>query len=223
MVTARRWSIAVALAFYALAVAWMGWTMCPNRTEVGHMGATVYLWHTLRFDVFHVNPPPTRIVSGLPVVLCQPAYDWDAYSSQPLDRSEWMLDTGFIRANSAKTARWCFVLARWALLPLWLLGSYCGHRLSDALYGPQAGLVFLVLWCFSPLVLAWGGTICPDAVAAALGLVALDALRCWLCQPSWKRTALAGLCLGLLPLSKLTWLVAFALWPVLWLLWNLPE
>lgn len=41
------------------------------------MAATVYLWHMFRFDVFHVNPPLPRAVSGLPVAVCQPEYDWD--------------------------------------------------------------------------------------------------------------------------------------------------
>ena len=87
----RRWSVALLLAIHALLVGWIGWGACPNKTEVGHMGAAVYFWHTLRFDVFNVNPPLTRMVSGLPVVLCDPKYDWDCYSSRPQDRSEWAM------------------------------------------------------------------------------------------------------------------------------------
>ena len=81
---------------------------------------------------------------------------------------------------------------------------------------------FLTLWCFSPLLLAWGATICPDAVAAALGLVAVYTFRRWLRKPNWTRAAIAGVCLGLLPLTKLTWIIAFGLWPVIWCLWTVP-
>jgi hypothetical protein len=43
-------------------------TSC-NRTEAGHVGAAVYFYKTFRFDVFHVNPPLTRYVVGLPILL----------------------------------------------------------------------------------------------------------------------------------------------------------
>lgn len=214
-----RFAVSLLLCIQALLMGWIGWVSCPNRTEVGHMAATVYLWHTLHFDVFHVNPPLTRVISGLPVVLSRPNYDWNFYSSRPRDRSEWAMGTAFIAANSSETNRWCFAVARWSLAPIFLVGGYFGHRLSYEIYGAWASWIFLILWCFSPLLLAWGGTICPDGVAAALGIVALYVLRRWLHQPSWIRTIVAGLCLGLLPLAKLTWIIAFAIWPVIWCCW----
>jgi hypothetical protein len=218
----RRLMIVILLASQALLVGWIGWHACPNKTELGHMAAAIYFWHTLRFDVFSVNPPLTRIVTGLPVVLCDPKYDWDSYSSRPQDRSEWAMGTAFVAANNPETIRRCFVLARWSLIPLVLLGGYCGYRLSRGVYGEWAGCVFLALWCFSPLVLAWGATICPDAVAAALGLVAVYTFRQWLYKPDWPRAAVAGVCLGLLPLTKLTWIIALGIWPVVWCLWTIP-
>ena len=186
------------------------------------MGAAVYWWHTFSFDVFHVNPPLTRIISGLPAVGCRPNYDWSCYSSRPEDRSEWTIGKAFIAANSPETIRWCFILARWSLIPLLLLGGYFGHRLSREMYGESAALVFLALWCFSPMLLTWGGTVCPDAVAAALGIVAIYTFHQWLHKPNWIRTAVAGVCLGLLPLTKLTWIIAFGLWPLIWCLWAVP-
>jgi hypothetical protein len=186
------------------------------------MGAAVYFWHTLRLDVFNVNPPLTRMISGLPVVLCDPKHDWDCYSSRPQDRSEWAMGNAFIAANGPEKVCWCFALARWSLIPLLLLGGYFGYRLSRELYGDSAAFVFLALWCFSPLLLAWGATVCPDVVAAALGLVAVYTFRRWLHRPNWTRAAFAGVCLGLLPLTKLTWIIAFDLWPVIWCIWTVP-
>ncbi|NQT12614.1 MAG: hypothetical protein HQ582_07695, partial [Planctomycetes bacterium] len=216
------WSVALLLSVNALLVGWIGWATCPNRTETGHMAATVYFWHTLRFDVFHVNPPLTRMVTGLPVSLCRPDHDWYFYSSRPQDRSERALGTAFLKANSPRRMRWCFALARWSLIPILLLGGYLGYRLSCETYGGAAARVFLTLWCFSPLLLSWGATICPDAAAAALGLVAVYTFRGWLHKPNWTRAAVAGVCLGLLPLTKLTWVIAFGLWPVIWCLWAAP-
>lgn len=222
-VTMRRWIVTLLLLANAMLVGWIGWATSPNKTETGHMAAAAYLWQTLRFDVFHVNPPLTRAISGLPVAMCRPEYDWDQYSSQPQNRSEFRLGTSFIEANSPEKVRWYFALARWSLIPLLLVGAYYGYRLSRELYGDEPGIVFLILWSFSPLLLAWGATICPDAAAAALGLVAVYWFRRWLHQPSWTLAIVAGVCLGLLPLAKLTWLLAFGLWPLVWFLWTVPS
>ncbi len=186
------------------------------------MGATVYFWHTFRFDVFCVNPPLTRMVSGLPVVLCQPKCDWDSYSPHAKDRSEWVIGGAFVASNGSDKSWWCFRLARWSLIPFLLLGGYFGWRLSRDVYGDSAGLVFLIMWCFSPLLLAWGATICPDAVAGALGLGAVYMFRKWLYKPNWARAAICGLWLGVLPLTKLTWIAAFGIWPLIWGLWVAP-
>ncbi|MGO8697229.1 MAG: hypothetical protein ACLQVY_05865 [Limisphaerales bacterium] len=186
------------------------------------MGATVYWYRTLGFDVFNVNAPLTRIVVALPVRMCNPRCDFGCYSSRPQDRSEWAIGSAFIAANSSEKVRWCFTLGRWSLIPLLLVGGYFGHRLAKGMYGWAGGFVFLALWCFSPSVLAWGATICPDAVAAALGLVAVYTFRQWLLKPTWVWSMIAGISLGLLPLAKPTWMVAFALWPLIWSLWTLP-
>lgn len=219
----RRWSIPVLLFVYALLVAWIGWATTANKTEVGHMAATAYWWHTFRCDVFQVNPPLARIICALPVSLCHPNYNWDKYSSRPQDRSEWKLGAAFIETNSPDKIRWCFALARWSLIPLLLLGGYCGYCLSREIYNDSAAFVFLALWCFSPLPLAWGATICPDAVAAALGITAVYTFRQWLHKPNWAHASIAGVCLGLLPLTKLTWIIAFGVWPVMWCLWTFPN
>ena len=187
------------------------------------MTAAVYFWHTLRFDVFNVNPPLTRIVTGLPVVLCDPKYDWDSYSSRPQDRSEWVMGTAFVAANSPETIRWCFASHVWSLIPLLVLGGYFGYRLAREMYGPGAGYVFLALWCFSPLRVGLGSDHLPGCGRRRPGTRrAIYTFRQWLYKPGWTRTAIAGVCLGLLPLTKLTWIIAMGIWPVVWSLWTIP-
>jgi hypothetical protein len=78
--------------------------------------------------------------------------------------------------------------------------------------------VFLILWTFSPFILGWGATICPDVTAAAFGIIALYTFGHWLKKPTWLLSVLAGITLGLLPLTKLTWIIVFGIFPVLWLL-----
>jgi len=60
----------------ALLLAYLSLVTAPNRTEVGHLGAAVYLWHTGKLDVFHVNPPLVRAIAGAPIALFyKPHYD----------------------------------------------------------------------------------------------------------------------------------------------------
>jgi hypothetical protein len=193
-----------------------------NRTEAGHVGAAVYFYKTFRFDIFHVNPPLTRYVVGLPIFLASPNYDWKSYSPRPQDRAEWRIGNAFINANSPEKIHWCIFLARCSLIPIILLGSWFGYKYASALYGNNAGLIFLLLWTFSPLVLAWGATICPDVCATALGIIGVYAFWQWLKTPSWSKAVIAGICLGLLPLAKITWIIAFPLWFLIWFLWVSP-
>ena len=194
-----------------------------NITEGGHVGSAIYLYKTFRFDVFHVNPPLTRYFVGLPILLSAPECDWKSYSPRPQDRSEWSIGTAFINANTPEKIYWITFLSRCSLIPIILLGSWFGYRFACEIYGQAAGIIFLTLWTFSPLVLAWGATICPDVCATSLGIIGVYTFWYWLKTPTWKKVVTAGICLGLLPLSKMTWIVAFPLWVLIWLVWVLPS
>ena len=197
----------------------LNWQTSPNRTEEGHLGSAVYLWNSGRFDVFCVNPPLTRALVGLPIILNHWNEDLSEYGVKPLSRSEWGLGGKFIHDHDAKTIRWDFFLARSILIPLILFGAWFGWKFSSELYGQTAGTIFLILWTFSPLFLGWGATICPDMAGASLGVVGLYAFWRWLKTPNWRWTLLAGLCLGLMLLTKMTWLIAFPLYLLLWVIW----
>ena len=214
--------ILVICVIQVVLLAILSWQTSLNRTEVGHLGAAVYFFKTKQFDVFHVNPPLTRMIVGLPILLTAPEFDWKTYSPRPQDRSEWGIGQSFINANSPEDIRWAVFWARCSLIPFILLGSWFGYRFASELYGTGAGFLFLVLWTFSPLVLGWGATICPDVVASSLGIVAFYFFRHWLKTPNWQKAVITGFWLGLLPLAKMTWVLAFPLWGLIWLLWRVP-
>ncbi len=213
--------IAVFLTIQAVLLLNLNWMTSVNRTELGHIGAAVYFWKTGRFDLFCVNPPLTRILCGLPVFLAKPNYDWELYSPRPQDRAEWKIGDAFILANDAKHIRCYIFLARTMLLPLILLGGWLGTRFAEELYGKGSGVVFVLLWTFSPLFLGWGATICPDMASAAVGIIGIYSFWRWLRHPIGKTTLIAGICLGLMPLTKLTWMIAFGLYPALWGGWRI--
>ena len=210
------------LAIQTVLLAVLSWQTSINRTEAGHVGASIYHYKTFRFDVFHVNPPLTRYVTGLPILLSTPEYDWKSYSPRSQDRSEWSIGNAFINANSSEKIHWITFLTRCSLIPIILLSSWFGYRFASELYGQTAGIIFLTLWTFSPLVLAWGATICPDVCAASLGIIGIYTFWHWLKTPTWGKAITAGICLGLLPLTKMTWVIAFPLWVLIWLIWVVP-
>ncbi len=192
----------------------------PSTTEMSSMAAGVYHWHHARFDVYQVNPPLIRMLATWPVVLAQPETDWSVSQSGMNVRPEYSLGNKFVRINGSRSMR-LFVLARWACIPISLLGACVCFLWARDLYGPSAGLLALCLWCFSPNLIAHGQLITADAGAATFGLLAGYAFWRWLREPSLARMLLAGATLGLAELSKTTWLVLFAVWPVVWLAWSL--
>lgn len=212
--------VVLSLLANVLLIGGIGWDSTPNRTEVGHMAAANYSWRTLRFDVFAVNPPLARMIAGVPVALWEsPRFSVANPASRPQDRPEWAMGAAFLKANSSEEIRRCFLLARWSLVPVLLLGGYFGYQLSHEIYGRPSAFIYLALWCTSPLLLGWGSTICPDALAGSLAVFGVYTFRRWLLRPNWFTAAMSGFCLGLLPLSKLTWVVAFGIWPLMWCLW----
>ncbi|MEN6405330.1 MAG: glycosyltransferase family 39 protein [Thermoguttaceae bacterium] len=217
----HRAAVMMLLTVLAVILAWIDWRTSPNRTEVGHMAAGLYSWYTFRFDVFHANPPLIRAVATAPVAIGSPRTDWSPYSPAPLSRCEWALGNAFIKANDVNDVRWYFALARWACIPLSLLGGYITYRFSRDVFGKAAGLCALMLWCFSPMLLAWGATICPDIAAASLGITAAYVFWLWFCDPHWDRAVFAGVVLGLAELTKFTLVIFYPLWLAMWLVGRL--
>lgn len=81
----------------------------------------------------------------------------------------------------------------------------------------------LALWSFCPNVLGNGSLIMPDLPATALGAAACYTLWRWLKTPTWLWAMSAGAVLGLAELTKTTVLILYALWPVLWFVYRLPD
>ncbi len=208
--------VCVLLAGHAGLLAWCGYRNSPAFDEVGHLPGGMVIWKYGRFDLYRVNPPLVRAVAAIPVLLSAPEFDWSNYTDAPGARPEWGIVSDFIDANGAR-AFWMFTLARWSCIPFSLLGAVVCWRWARALYGARAGLLALTLWCLSPNILGNACMITPDAAAAACGVLAAYACWRWLDRPTWLSAILAGVALGVAELSKMTWIILFGLWPVVWL------
>ncbi len=188
----------------------------PTIDEPAHLGSGIAIWQSGRFDLYCVNPPLVRALAAVPLVASGLEWRADADCPESVPRREFAVGTSFLRSRSFGEAVWSVALARWACIPLVLWGGLVCYRFARELYGPSAGLMAAALWCFCPNVLGHGSLITPDAGAAAMGITACWLYWRWLRQRRTLEALLAGLGLALAELTKMTWVILFGLWPMIW-------
>lgn len=184
-----------------------------------HMTAGVSYWQQWSFRCYWHNPPLLRLYGALPVVLSGPNTE-GLYDKAGWDLVQWDLGHKFAAQNANRYFDLC-QRARLMMPALLLAGGALAFLWSRRLYGNAGGLVTLALWAVCPNLLAHGRLVTTDVGALTLGLAATTAFMASLRRPSWRRSALAGLLLGLACLSKFTNLMLFGLWPLIFGLYAL--
>jgi 4-amino-4-deoxy-L-arabinose transferase-like glycosyltransferase len=210
---------AVLLALNAGILAWEAYLHSPTLNEPAHLVAGISYWQFGRFDVYCVNPPLVRMVAAAPVLLADPKTDWRNFYEGSGVRPEFLLGEDLVAVNGERSA-WLFTIARWACIPFSLFGGYLCYCWAKRLYGNTAGLLSLALWCFCPNLLGHGQLITPDVAATALSLAAAYSFWLWLTKPNWTRAVTSGAILGLAELTKMTLIILFPLWLVMWLVYR---
>lgn len=214
----HRVALIALLLFHSGLLGWIAAKNAPVLDEVAHLPAGLRAIRFGHCDLYAVNPPLVKVLAAIPASLDDvdvTCLQWN--HERENGRPEWDVGRAFARANPDKFIAW-IRLGRWTCIPFSLLGAIVCFQWSRELYGSAAGWIALVLWCFSPTVLAWGSTITPDVAAAALAAASAYLFRNWILRPTWLRAVASGGVLGLAELSKVTALVLFAIWPFLWLL-----
>src|SRR6202158_4789086 len=215
------WVVALLLTHAGL-LAYAATKHSPTIDEVGHLPAGISHWQFGRFDLYRVNPPLVRMVAALPLLFQRPEIAWSKYTDAPGARPEFAIGRDLISTNGERSF-WYFTLARWACIPFSLLGGYVSFRWARELYGDLAGLLALTLWCFCPNILGNAQMIAPDTGAAAFGVAAGYLFWHWLRERTWPRAIAAGAVLGLAELTKTSWIILFALWPLLTIIYFLAN
>jgi hypothetical protein len=203
-------------------VAWCSTYQSPTVDEPAHLAAGLSHIEYGRFDLYRVNPPLVRFIASWPVSLAGAATDWSHLD--PDFRAELLAGDDFLRANGEHAIGY-FRLARWACLPLTLAGALGCYWWARSAFGEFSGCIALTLWAFCPNIVGHASLITPDVGAASIGVWAGFTYWRWLREPSWGKALLAGFALGLTELTKTTWIVLFAIWPVVWLVsaWRQPR
>lgn len=224
----RRWSkstcrgVFALLAIHSLLLGWLAAVHSPTYDEPGHLAAGYRIWTTGEVDLYVVNPPLVKTVAAWPLLFFQPQVDWSLVYELPGYRPEFDVGNVLLWKNP-KTWYWMLLTARWACIPLSLLGAVVAFQWSRELFGKTAGWIALVLWTFDPNILGNGCLVTPDVGASSMGLLTAYLYWKWLEVPAWDRAALAGISLGLAMLAKSTMLIFGPLWIGVWLARRLWE
>ena len=184
------------LVAHVSALGWQAYRDSATWDEVGHFAAGMTHWRHGRFDMYQVNPPLVRLLACAPVALLNPDIDVPPApaNSPPGTRPEFVIGERMARSLGQKYF-WYLTTARWACIPLSVLGACVCYLWARELYGETAGVCALCLWAFSPTVLGWAHVITPDVGAAAFGVAASYQFWRWSRSPSWRSALVAGLLL----------------------------
>lgn len=189
--------------------------------EVAHFAAGVSHWYRGTFRLYRVNPPLVRLVACAPVALLNRGLDLGPYEyvRDPNFRPEFRSGPRLAQTSGDRYLE-LIALARLSCIPFSLLGAWVCFLWARDLYGSAAGLCAMSLWVVCPNILAYGHLITPDIGATSVGVTAAYLFRRWLQRPTWSRAVAAGFVLGLAELTKTTWLILYALWPVTWMVYR---
>lgn len=186
----------------------------PTVDEFAHLPAGYYYWKTGDFSLYGKNPPLIKLLCSLPLLAMDISMDPIQSYADRGDWRPWVFGTHFMRENAASYDSIFFIGRLPAVLLALLLGWYV-FRWAKELYGPKGGLLSLVLYTFSPNILAHARLVTTDVGCTCFMFMTIYYYWRFLQHLRHKDSIGAGICFGLALLSKFT---ALLLVPILGLL-----
>jgi hypothetical protein len=214
----RTWVMAAAaLSVHVLLVVGIAVQTTPNGNEPAHLASGLYHWQTGRFDAYRVNPPLIRLWCTIPLACSRESPQLRPRLLDDGSRLEWQLDDHLMTSCSFSQFRRHLFIARIMLLPFVVAGGIYCWRWATSTYGAAAGWAAWSMWIFSPNLLAWSATVCPDVGATCFGIAACYHFRGWMLASHPGQALMATISTGLAILAKSTWIL---LPPLLFLVWR---
>lgn len=191
----------------------------PVADEIPHVVSGLSHWQLADFSLYRVNPPLARMWATLPIYLFEPNQDdWLKLYQNPGDfgRTEFGAAAAFIRQEPDRYER-ILLIARCTSSLFSVLATVVCFCWAGELYGRAAAWLAAWLWCFSPMVLGYAAILTPDVPSAATGVLALYTYWRWIRSFHAGDAYIAGICLGVAELTKMTWIILPPLMLLMWI------
>jgi len=201
----------VIIGIHALALMYSSWVHSPTQLEANSLAAGYLHVKHGRFDCAQVNPPFSRILISLPLLGFDIVEDWRSLSDEPQRRPEYAVGTEFVERN-LPNARRLFFACRLVAIAFSVVGAAAIYLFSKEYFGERAALVSVAMWCFCPLVLGHGATVCHDMPGASMLMVALLIISRLRQEFGVSAILRCGIAAGLAILTRTTNLIVLAIW-----------
>jgi 4-amino-4-deoxy-L-arabinose transferase-like glycosyltransferase len=218
----KRWLVPALLLLFCLLSARGIVSNSSTMDETHYFGMGHYLLTHMRWDVpgSILHPPLAYYVASVPFFFVHTDQDVWNYPEQARKHPGFLTILDILRGQTllsspANADDRLLILSRLMFLPLCCLLGYFVYLFAGELYGWQGGLAALVLYVFSPNMLAHSGLITPDMTLTAFFFIAVYFFRKALIAGSTKQFIIAGVALGLALLSKFTAVLLFPIEAVL--------
>ena len=193
---------AILLSLLAAARVASTWRVFSQTIDEPIHVATGFQWLSEgKYDLDVEHPPLPRVLFAL-----------DAYlSGARVNHADFRVERGNTLLYRNGEYRRNLAGARAGNLPFFLLGCAAVFLWARRLGGDAAGVVAVALFGSLPPILAHAGLATTDMAAASTLVAALYALVRWLDKPTWGRTFVLALAIGLGLLGKFSFLLFFPL------------
>lgn len=183
----------------------MSFTSSVNQSltydETVHLAAGYYYWQTNKYDLEVGHPPLIKKMASLPLLFFDLKFPYEHEDCQKLYR--WRCAEQFLFQSNGNIDN-LILLAR---IPFILIGLILGFFIflwAKDLYGPKSGLFSLLIYSFSPKILAHSSMLLTDFVVTAFMFMGVYFLWKWIKTDSKKYLFLTAILSALAQFTKIT-------------------
>ena len=175
----------------------------PTFDETAHIAMAISAWKTGDYRQFWVHPPLVNQIAGIPLAFMKLNFPIDNEAWEKGQYGLYPLGQALIWRNNTAAEK----IILFARIPILVLSVFLGlliYRWSKLLWGVPGALISLVLYCFSPNILAHSTLVTNDLGGTLFFTLACFAVWWYFTNPSSNRLILTGVCFGLAFAARLS-------------------
>ncbi len=197
------------------------WNESATMDELAHIPAGFGYVTQRDFRLNPEHPPLLKTLSAISAqIFVRPHFPIDTPYWRDDVNGQWAQGAKFLYESGNDADRIIF----WSRIPMILLSIVFGWVIfwwTQRKFGRNVALLTLLLYAFSPTVLAHSRYVTTDLGAAFGFFIGIAAFLAFLEVPSWKNVALAGLIFGVAQLLKFSLVLLIPFYAVLLIAWVL--